>query len=183
MSRRGLYLDIDGGSIAGLANSFGATEAQVTASLKSTYTKMARWLRAASVKGLSKKLRIPQHILRSRLKSYRLQGGVSGSGEAKVWYGLRDIPLIRLKPRETRKGVRTANGIEVEGAFIAKLFGRLQVLKRAGKGRTPLRVQYATIYDDAIVYIEDELIGTAQFDAQFFKFLEHELKWRTRILR
>jgi hypothetical protein len=182
MARRGLFLDIDGGSIAGLANAFGATELQVEAALRSTYGKLAKWLRTQSVRGLSAKLKVPPAILRSRLKTYRLQGGIGG-GEAKVWYGLRDIPLIRLKPRETSKGVACAGGREVEGAFIAKLFGRLQVLKRVGKGRVPLKVQYAAIYDDAVVYIEDELIGTAAFDAQFFKFLEHELKWRTRILR
>jgi hypothetical protein len=111
-----------------------------------------------------------------------MQGGIHGGGEAKVWYGLRDIPLSRLHPRQTAKGVRADGGRYVEGAFMAKLFGRMQVLKRVSKARVPLAIQYAEIYDEAVVYIEDELVGSAMFDAQFFKFLEHELKWRTRIL-
>lgn len=180
----GLRVDVKGETeLNALANQFGATEAQVQAAMRSTYGKMARWLRSASVIGLSRKLHIQQSVLRSRLRTYRMQGGISGGGEAKVWYGLRDIPLIRLKARETSAGVVAGSGIFVEGAFIAKLFGRLQVLKRAGKSRLPLEVQYAKIYDKSVEYIEDELVGTALFDAQFFKFLQHELKWRTKILK
>jgi len=179
----GLRIDIEGQGIVALAHAFGATEKQVQAALRSTYGKMGRWLRTQSVRGLSAKLKIPQKILRQRVRTYRMQGGVAGDGAgAKVWYGIRDISFARLKPRETSGGVKAMGGRFEKGAFIAKLYGRDQVLKRVGRERVPLRVVYADIEDESITYIEDVLIGTEKFDSQFFKFLEHELKWRTRIL-
>ncbi len=116
-----------------------------------------------------------------------MQGGVGNAGEgAKVWFGLRAIPFIRLRPRlypSKRKptGVRAEGGRVEDGAFLATIGGRTQIFKREGKERFPLRVVVADIEDEATTYIEDELVGTAAFDAQFFRFLEHELKWRTRI--
>ena len=152
--------------------------------MRSTYGRMGRWLRTVSVRGLSKKLRIQQKILRSRLRTYRMQNGIGGDGAgAKVWYGLRDIPFARLKPVETPKGVRVQGGRFEEDAFIATVHGSRQVLKRVGKSRLPIRIVYAEIYDQAITYIEDELVGSALFDAQFLKFLEHEIRWRTEILK
>lgn len=181
---KGLSVDIDGESLNALAYSFGATEDQAEAALRSTYAKMGRWLRTRAMRGLSSKLRIQQKILRSRVKTFRLQGGIISGGEgAKVWFGLKSISLMRLNAREFGKGVRADGGRFIEGAFIAKVGGKLQVLKRRGADRLPVDVQMANISEPSIVYIEDELVGSAEFDRQFFKFLEHELKWRTRILK
>lgn len=178
-----LTVDIDGQGIHSLADLFGATEKQLQAAMRSTYAKMARWLRTQSVRGLSSKLKIQQKILRSRVRTYRLQHGFDNAEGAKVWYGIKDIAFARLNPKENGKGVRAQGGRFEEGAFIAKLYGRNHVLKRMGKKRVPLRIVYADIADEAITYIEDTLVGTAMFDAQFYKFLEHELKWRTSILK
>jgi hypothetical protein len=181
---RGLSIDIQGDQVSNLAALLGATEHQAQAALRSTYGRMGKWLRARALRGLAVKLGIPPKILRARVKTFRLAHGVGSRGEgAKVWFGLRDIALIRLRARESGKGVVAMGGRYVEGAFIANLFGRRQVLKREGKARIPIRVVYAEISEPAQVFIEDVLIGTAEFDFQFFKFLEHELKWRTRILK
>ncbi len=180
----GLDVQIDGESVRALVNAFGATESQVEAAMRSTYAKMGRWLRTRAVRGLSSKLRIPQKILRARVKTFRLQHGIMNEGAgAKVWFGLRPISLMRLNARKSGKGVRADGGRYVEGAFIANFHGRPQVLKRTSSARLPIEVQHADIADASTIYIEDRLIGTAEFDAQFFKYLDHELKWRTRILK
>lgn len=179
-----LTVDIDGRGIQALVDVFGATESQMQAAMRSTYAKMARWLRTQSVRGLSEQLKIQQKVLRSRIRTYRMQHGVGGGDvQAKVWYGINDIPFARLSPKESGKGVKAAGGRFEEGAFIAKLYGRKQVLKRIGQKRVPLRIVYAEIANEATTYIEDVLVGTAMFDAQFYRFLEHELKWRTSILK
>lgn len=178
-----ITIDIDGRGINALADTFGATEKQVKAAMRSTYAKMGRWLRTQSVRGLSAKLKIQQKILRSRIRTYRMQHGMDDGQGAKVWYGIKDIAFARLNPKESGKGVKAQGGRFEEGAFIAKLYGRDAVLKRIGKERVPLRIVYAEIAEEAVTYIEDVLIGTAMFDAQFYRFLEHELKWRTSILK
>jgi hypothetical protein len=181
---KGLSVDIDAQSVFALASAFTATDEQVEAALRSTYAKMGRWLRTRAMRGLSSQLRIQQKILRARVKTFRLQGGIQDGGAgAKVWFGLRPISLMRLNARESGKGVRADGGRFVEGGFIARVGGRPQVLRRVGKERLPLEVVMADIADPSTVYIEDELVGSAEFDRQFFKFLEHELKWRTRILK
>jgi len=181
MARSGLSIDINDAGIRGLINLFGATEEQVEAALRSTYGKVARMLRTRAVRGLSPRLGIKQKILRGRIKTFRLQHGVTARGQgAKVWFGLRPISLIRLNAKKTADGVRADGDRFIKGAFIATVHGRQAVLKRAGKARLPVVVQSADIADKAITYVEDGLIGTAEFDALFFKTFEHELKWRTR---
>lgn len=151
--------------------------------MRSTYGKMGRWMRTKSVRGLSSRLRIQQKILRSRVRAYRMQWGVGGTGEgAKVWYGLRPISVSRLNPKGSANGVR-ANGKEYPGAFIGTIRGRREVLRRVGESRLPVEVVRADIADESTTYIEDHVVGTAEFDYQFFRFLEHELKWRTRTQR
>lgn len=181
---RPLSIEIDSRQVENLAAIFGATEDQVLSALRSTFGKMGRWLRTRSVRGLSEHLAIQQKILRQRVKAFRLAGGLSSGGDgAKVWFGLKPIPLIRLNAREVSDGVRASGGRHEKGAFIARIHGRQQVLRRKGKERVPLEVVKADISEPAQVYIEDRLIGTAEFDDQFFKILDHELKWRTRILK
>jgi hypothetical protein len=176
----GLEVDIDDAGIKALINVFGATEKQVQAALRSTYGKMARWLRTRAVRGLSSELAIKQKVLRARVKTFRLQGGIASGGQGmKVWFGLKPISLMRLNAKKTADGVSADGGRFVKGAFIATYNGRRTVLKRAGAARLPLVVQSADISDKAVVYVEDILIGTAEFDLMFFKIFEHELKWRT----
>jgi len=176
----GLNIDIDGAGIKALINVFGATEKQVQAALRSTYGKLARQLRTRAVRGLSSELAVKQKILRSRIKTFHLQGGVSSSAQGmKVWFGLKPISLMRLNAKKAADGVRADGNRYIKGAFIAKYNGRQTVLKRVGNARLPLEAQRADISDQAVVYVEDNLIGTAEFDLMFFKIFEHELKWRT----
>lgn len=179
-----LSVDIDAKQVEALVDAFGASEAQIQAAMRSAYGRMARWLRTKSVRELAPRLKIPARILRGRVRTYRMQNGVSGDGfGAKVWYGLRDVPFSKLGARKSGKGMVTKGGRYHEGAFEAQLFGRPQIVERVGKGRVPLRVVYAEIQEESTVYIEDNLIGTALFESQFFKFLEHEIRWRTSILK
>jgi Prophage minor tail protein Z (GPZ). len=179
----GLLVEVDARQVGALADELGATEAQLEAALKSAYGRMARWLRTRAVRGLSAHLGVQQKILRGRIRTFRLQGGVSTGGDgAKVWFGLQPISLMRLGARQTAQGVR-AGGRMYPGAFIATVNGRRGVYRRVGKERVPLEAVTLDISDKALTYVEDELIGTAEFDAQLQKFIEHEIRWRTRLLR
>jgi hypothetical protein len=185
MSRGGgagglVNLEFDTEGLERIASSFRATPAQLDKALDAALRKMANWLRAQSIKGLSKELRVQQKILRGRLKTFRLARRGAEQG-MKVWYGLDPISYARLgTPRQTGAGVRVA-GHFVEGAFVARQKnGALAVFKRKGRGRMPLVKQYLEIVAPAEAYIEDRVLGTAAFEAQFFKLFEHELQWRTK---
>ncbi len=183
MSRSGISVEFDGDQVRRLARDFGATEKHLQAALRSTYGKMGRWLRTRATRGLSAHVGVKQKLLRSRIRTFRMAHGIGNSGEgSKVWFGLRPIPAHRLgKPRRTSEGVRVG-AHNFPGAFLGKYGAAEKVLRRVGPARKPLEVVGLDIYEKSIVYVEDELIGTDEFESQFFRFLEHELKWRTRIL-
>jgi hypothetical protein len=156
-----------------------ATEAQAIKALNSTLTKMAAWLRSKSVKGLSAELQIQQKVLRRRLRAFRISRHPNG-GQITVWYGLDPIALIYLGARQTRAGVSAMGGRFVQSGFIAPTQGGRQVFKRRGKARLPIDKQRAEIEDKANTYIEDQLLGTEEFEARFFTIFERELTWRTQ---
>lgn len=180
---RGLSVDIDEIGLKAIASQFGATPKQVEAAMRSTFGRMGRWARTRAVRGLSAQLNIQQKILRRRVKSFRMQYGVSGGGGSKVWFGMRPVSLSHLHPRKAGRGVRADGGRYYEGAFIVQAGSRRRVFKRDGVARLPIREVEVNVVDEMQVYIEDNLVGSPEFELQFFKTLEHELKWRTQILK
>lgn len=172
-------LDISALGLDRLVVELDATLDQAEKALNSTLVKMASWLRTRSVRGLSKELAIQQKVIRRRLKSFRLKKGTDGSSIT-VWYGLDPVAMIYLGARQTKKGV-TAGKHRRDSAFIAKgANGGRQVFKRQGKARLPIDKQVLDVNDKAETFLEDKLIGAAEFEAQFFRTFERELKWRTR---
>lgn len=173
-------LRVDAPNLEGVILDLAATESQVQKALNSTLGKMAAWLRGRSVKDLSSALAIQQKVLRRRLKLFRLKRNGSGS-EITVWYGLDPIAMIYLQAKQNKQGVRAYGSRFVKSAFIAQgRNGNRQVFKRRDKARLPVDKQRAEIEDKASTYIEDNMLGTADFEAQFFKIFEHELQWRTQ---
>lgn len=168
-------IEIDASQLQLAVTDISATQQQAEKALNSTLGKMATWLKAKSVRGLSAALDIQQKVIRRRIKSFSLRRNSDGS-EMTVFYGLDPVALIYLGPKKRPRGVSASGGRYVPGGFIAKG----QVFKRKGSARLPIEKQVADIKDAADTFIEDHLLGTAEFEAQFFKIFEHELKWQTR---
>lgn len=173
-----LHIEISTAEIERVAGSLGATPQIAEKAMNSTLSKMATWLKARSIKGLSKALIMQPKIIRRRLKALRLRKGSSGS-LVRVWYGLDAVSLINLQARQTREGVKAYGGRFVKSAFIAKgRNGNKQVFKRVGSARLPIKKQTDPIQQQADHYLDTETINSAAFMQQFFKVLEHELTWR-----
>lgn len=168
-------LDIDAEQLRIAVADVSATQQQAEKALLSTLAKMATWLQAKSIKALSAELGIQQKVIRRRLKKFGLRKR-NGGAEITVFYGLNPIALIYLSPKKRAGGIGASGGRYVKGGFIAKG----QVFKRRGAARLPIEKQVAEIKDQADVYIEDHLLGTAEFEAKFFQLFEHEIKWRTQ---
>lgn len=168
-------LEIDGHQLDRLVLDMAATEGQARLALRSTLNKMAAWLRVRSVKSLSKELKVQQAIVRRRLRAVKFKQTPDG-GVAKVWYGLNPVDLIWLKPKENSRGVSAQGGRFVQGGFIASK----QVFKRVGAARLPIQKQSDAIAKPAEKTIAATGIMSADFERQFWKTFEHELKWRTR---
>lgn len=170
-------LDIDASQLHQLAADIGATQKLAQLALNSSLPKMAAWLRGKSVPGLAKAVNVPQRVIRRRLKTFRLTKGPDGS-TITVWYGLDAVGMIYLQAKQNGAGVRAYGGRFVKSGFIAGGKDSRQVFKRRGKSRLPIDKQTAAIDSPAENYIEDSLLGSAEFEARFLKVFEHELTWR-----
>lgn len=173
-----LNLQIDADQLNRISIDLAATEQQAEKALNSTLPKMAAWLRGRSMKGLPAAVNVQAKIIRRRLKTFRLSRRAGGS-EITVWWGLDPVALIYLKAKKTAGGVSAYGGRFVPSGFIARgQNDNVQVFKRRGKSRLPIDKQTAPIADKANTYIEDNLLGTAEFEARFFQIFERELQWR-----
>lgn len=172
--------DVGALDFAPLIAELGATEAQARKALRTTLSKMAAWLRAQSVKELSKELQVAMRVIRRRLKAVKFRASKDG-GAATVWYGLDPVGLIWLGAKQTSSGVTAQGGRIVEGGFIATMKnGHKGVFKRRGTARLRIDEQAASIQTPAEKYVADLVVFSARFEAQFWKTFEHELKWQTR---
>lgn len=173
-------IQIDAKQLERVVVDLAATETEVRRALGSTLRRMAAWVRTRSARGLSGELAIQQKIVRRRIKSTRLQRQSDGAS-IKVWYGLNPVSLIYLQARQSGGGVKAAGGRFVDAGFISngKRGGR-QVFKRRGKARLPIEKQRAEVEPKAGSFLESKVVNSAEFEAQFFKTFEHELKWRTQ---
>ncbi|WP_290876936.1 phage tail protein [Aquabacterium sp.] len=162
-----------------------ASEDQVEKALRSTISKMANWLRARTVRGLSDELKMQQRIIRRRLKAFKFKQTARG-GMATVWYGLNPVGMIYLGAKQDKSpggGVTVKQGAvrNVPGAFIATMRnGHEGVFKRRDKKRLRIDEQETPIQGPANQYLAQAAVLSAEFTAQFFKTFEHELQWRTR---
>lgn len=150
-----------------------ATQKQVEMALRSTVRQLSGWLKTKAMRGLSKELGIAVGILRRRLKALKLRTSSDGSSMV-LWFGLNPIGLIWLGAKKTKAGV-AAGKRKIPGAFIAKG----QVFKRVGKSRLPIEKQSLEVEDQAHIYLEDELLGSAEIERRFSQIFERELSWRT----
>lgn len=177
-----IRLDVSVDGLTDIAATLAATEKQARAALASTLPKMAAWVRARSVPGLSAAAGIPQRVVRRRMKSLRLTKNSAGS-EITVWYGLNPVALIYLQAKQNGSGVKATGGRFVSSGFIAApRNGKRQVFKRRSNARLPIEKQVAEIEDKATTYLEDKLIGTAEFNDRFMTVFERELRWRMQTL-
>lgn len=132
--------------------------------------KTIRWAVAVAVREIRMQKPIPAAVLRARITGYFAEG--------RIFFGLRPIPLWRLDPKQTRTGV-TAKGVRVPGAFVVDSFRyENEVFKRVGPDSHPLTYERLHFEDEAHRVIKADIMP--YIAAKYYKFLEHELSWRTR---
>lgn len=170
------HLDVSAVGIEQIVNTLQPSEKDAKIALKRTLNKMAKWLSTRTNKGLSKELNLTQKILRRRLKKSNVVSTSTGFS-IRLFYGLNDVALIHLNPKQNSTGV-TASKRKVDSAFISK--SKNQVFKRVGKARLPIEKQVDVIKPKADTYLETAQFNSSEFQNQFFKTLEHELKWQMK---
>jgi hypothetical protein len=180
-----IELKIDAMRLDTLVIESNGTPEQVRKALRSTVSKLSTWLRTRATRAMSAELQVKQKVLRFRLKNIKLKQAPNGSAGG-IWLGLNDLDFIHLGgATQDAQGVNF-RGREFSKAFMgprpgtvsSKLKGR--AFKRKGASRLPIEKVGLPIQDQANKALESEVMEWAAFETQFFKVLEHELKWRTQ---
>lgn len=170
-----MQVDIDTSGLEDIVVRQAATTRAVKSAMRSTVSRMGRWMRTRVVKALGKEYDITQRVLRRRLKRYNVQ--VDGDEVfVKVFAGLDPVGLSSLNPKQQLKGVR-ARGHFRQSAFIVNVGGRQEVFKRKGKARYPLVRQEIKISERGKELIRD-VVESPRFRHQFLKEFERQLSWR-----
>lgn len=144
--------------------------------LRSTVSKVARWLKTKAQRGLSKELQMTQKVLRIRMKALKVKSTRHGP-QAAIWFGLNPVSMQYLGPRKSSKGVSSRPTGMRKGAFM---HGKGKpVFKRVGKARLPIQKQTSEIKIKSEHYIEQLQLAT-EVRTYFMTVLERELQWRTK---
>ena len=119
--------------------------------------------------------------IRNRLQKFRLKKSGNALDELKLWFGLNDMPISKLKGRVRRIGTKKSqNGADFKPAssllnkqvypnsFVARIWKRKSIFTRKGKARYPVYEETVPISDAMHVKIEDEI-----FDKIPEIFLQH----------
>jgi hypothetical protein len=131
-------------------------------------------VQSQSVKAIANAIAAPQKVIRQRAKIFKAN---AWQLSAKLSMNLFPIPIIKLKPKQTKRGVTVARHA-YPSAFIAPMpSGHTGVFQRLGKKRLPIQEIKLTINPPA-----DHLISQQfnQSSGYFKKTLEADLKWRLR---
>jgi hypothetical protein len=178
-------LRIDQHKLDDLLREINGTDEQVSNAMRSTVAKMSTWLRSRAARSLSAELQVKQKVMRFRLKNIKLKKAPNGAAGG-VWLGLNDLDFVHLGgASQDNRGV-VYRGREFSKAFLGprpgavagKLAGR--AFKRQGTARLPIEKVGLPIQEEANKALESEVMEWGRFEAQFFKVLERELRWRTR---
>ncbi|EPZ5431763.1 phage tail protein [Vibrio parahaemolyticus] len=127
--------------------------------------------------------------IRNRLQKFRLKKSGKALDELKLWFGLNEMPISKLKGRVKRIGTKKSpNGAEFKPAssslnhqmypdsFVARIGKRKSIFTRKGKARYPVKEETVPINDAIHVKIEDEIFD--QIPDIFLKHFITDLKGR-----
>lgn len=180
-------LRIDALQLNVLLSEIDATPDQTRKALRSTVSKLSTWLRTRATRALSAELQLKRNVLRHRLKNIKLKQAPNGAAGG-LWIGLNEMDLKYVgKAKQDATGVTAgARGHSFDHAFMGPRPGvkarklKNRAFKRKGGARLPIEKVTLPIQDEAQKALDSDVMEWARFEAQFFKVLEHELRWRTR---
>ena len=131
-------------------------------------------VQSQSVKSIAQAVAVPQKLIRQKMKTSKAK---PWQLSAKLSMNLFPLPVMKLKPKQTKRGV-TAAKQAYPSAFIATMPSGYQgVFQRLSQKRLPMQEIKIAINPPA-----DNLIGQQlnQSSGYFKKTLEADLKWRLR---
>lgn len=145
------------------------SESAVRAASRRAVLKTARWAQTQARRSVSAELKIPQSLIRARLRLYRQGDGL----EQKVWLGLNAIGAKSLGTPMRRTGGTQVGRHFFKDAFPIARFGN-GVYRRTSRERFPLEMVKLDIDEIGAAAMRDTAQRT---DERLMQFLQQELRY------
>jgi hypothetical protein len=174
-SNQSLLFDIDVSELELASQIIGAMPREVEAAFNRATKRTEVTMRKRSVQALRDGIVAKSgKVIQRRMQAYRYAfrlGQTTGNFDAlKLWYGLSDISIGKLKGRSSRIGSkRSPQGAsfsspalgkhDFDTGFVAKLNSRRSIFSRKGLSRFPVREAQIPIYNRLHEYLEDEVLS------------------------
>ncbi len=179
-----LHFDLEPIGFERLQRELGASDRQVRLAFNRALNRTVSRLRMLSSKGLQSELGLRRAAaMRRRLKSIRVRGA-GGMTEARLWYGLNNLPVSEFKgrARRTPQGASFQGGPvrgDFSGAFVAKPggAGRRSIFRRVKAVRLPISEETLAIKDKADTFVEDQVFD--QLEDILWREFRRDLEART----
>lgn len=154
-----------------LASEMLASKTVLNQAMQSARAKTIRWIQTAVMRALRIESKLPSAVLKRRIVISRK--GKKGT----VFIGLKPIPVARLSPKQTSKGVKAKGGVDLPGAFVIEGLEHVAVFQRVKQTAYPIEYLRVFIDEDAERIIQGDVMPLVP--DKFYQYLEAELKWRT----
>ncbi|GAA03228.1 hypothetical protein [Photobacterium leiognathi] len=186
-----LLFNIDLDELNAIKQSVGATQLEMEKAYGRALSRTSVTINKLALQKLRQVLE-PRQLkhLRKRVKQFRVKQ--SGMDELKLWFGLNDIQISKLKGTSRRLGSRKKpqgavftprsshlTKITSPDGFAVKAFGKKSIFTRVGKGRWPIKEERIDIHKAAHWQIEDEVF--ALLPEIFIRHFTTDIKGRVAI--
>ncbi|WP_105901428.1 phage tail protein [Vibrio gangliei] len=193
-NNQNLLFNIDTEEIDAIQNVFGATQAQVKAAYNRALTRTAKTMKSMANKKLKDELQVRRmKDLRRRLQTFRLKSTSKQTrlDELKLWFGMNDIPVSKLKGRIKALGAKKrpqgamfspAGKVKAQtydDGFVANAYNKRSIFTRTTQAQYPIKEARVPVSDELQDAIEDEIFS--ELTDVFMKHFETDLKGRVRM--
>lgn len=171
-NQQSLLFDIDPSDLESVQLMLGGTEKELLAAYNRAIARTSVTMKSQGAKlmrdGMDAK---SLKEIRKRMQAYKLgQTNSTSLDELKLWFGLNDMSIGRLKGRLSRLGSKrspagaaftskTLGQQKYEDGFIGRVRGKRSIFARKGAARFPIREQKVAISDPLHVKLEDEIFS------------------------
>lgn len=174
-NNQSLLFDIDTSELEAARELIGATPKEIEAAFNRATKRTEVTMRKRSVKALREGMGAKSgKSIKRRMQAYRYAfrlGQTSGDfGALKLWFGLSDISVGKLKGRASRIGSKrqphgaafsspTLGQHTFDSSFVARVNSRRSIFARKGLSRFPVQEAKVPVYNHLHEYLEDEVLS------------------------
>lgn len=190
INHQNLLFDIDLEELEAVRQMLGGTEKEVRQAYNRALSRTAVTLNMLGRRLLRDELQARNmKAIRKRMQKFRLRKSGKQLDELKLWFGLNDMPIGKLKGKVKRLGTKkspagatfspaaSSLGLQTySDSFVAKLGKKKSIFTRKGKARYPVREETIPVNDAIHVKIEDEIFS--RVPDIFLKHFTTDLKGR-----